>query len=194
MDDLNSTNACQLEDIAAYLDGELSGDTLQSFEDHLKSCGQCDTELRTQRQLLCTLDVAFGDSRSFDLPNNFTRMVTARAESDLSGMRNKRERRRALELCAMLALTSFALLGAATRAIVFEPARSFLRITRALLDLVWQAASEAASSAAVLIRVIGRAILSGQSGLGLFLVLAFLVSVSFLLFLIAKYHRAQIIE
>jgi anti-sigma factor RsiW len=194
MDDFNSTNACQLEDVAAYLDGELNGDALKDFEDHLKSCAQCDTELRTQRQLLCTLDVAFGDSRSFDLPNNFTRVVTARAESDLSGMRNKGERRRALELCALLALTSFALLGAATRAIVFDPVRSFLRITRALLDLVWQAASEAASSATVVMRVIGRAILPGQSGLGLFLVLVFLVSVSFLLFLIAKYHRAQIIE
>jgi anti-sigma factor RsiW len=194
MDEFNSTNACQLEDVAAYLDGELSGDTLQAFEDHLKSCVHCDSELRAQRQLLCTLDVAFSDSRSFDLPNNFTRVVTARAESDLRGMRDKRERRRALELCAVLALISFALLGAATRAIVFDPLRSFLRITRALLDLVWQATSEAASSAAVLIRVIGRAFLSGQSGLGLFLVLIFLVSVSFLLFLIAKYHRAQIIE
>ena len=57
----------------------------------------------------------FNGTRSFQLPHDFTRIVTARAESDLSGMRNKHERRRALKLCAGLALVSFALLGAAAR-------------------------------------------------------------------------------
>ncbi len=194
MDDLNRPNACELEDVAAYLDGELSGDAFDRFEAHLKSCVHCDDELRAQRQLLCTLDVAFSDSRTFDLPHNFTRIVTARAENDLSGMRNKQEGRRALQLCASLALVSFALLGAATRVIVWEPVQSFFRVTRALLDLIWQATSEAASTVIVFIRVIGRAILPAQSGLGVFLFLAFLVSVFFLLFLIAKYHRAQIVE
>ena|SRR5437588_8056347 len=187
-------NTCQHEEVAAYLDGELTGVALDEFEQHVRSCAGCAAELRIQRQLLCTLDVAFNDARSFHLPNNFARVVTAHAENDLTGMRNRRERQRALQLCAVLALVSFGLLGAATRAIVFDPLRSFFRVTRVLVDLVWQATSEAASSAAVLIRVIGRAILLAQTGSRFFFVLAFLLSICFLSLLIANYHRAQIIE
>src|SRR5437016_1391948 len=80
-------NGCEREDIAAYLDGELAGEELTSFETHLKSCVTCATDLRTQRQLLCTLDVAFSESRGFELPRDFTRVVAAHAESNLSGMR-----------------------------------------------------------------------------------------------------------
>jgi predicted anti-sigma-YlaC factor YlaD len=191
MNDQNE-NRCQLEEVAAYVDGELSGVGLDRFEEHLKSCADCTGELRAQRQLLCTLDVAFGSSRSFNLPNNFTRVVTARAESDLSGMRNKRERRRALQLCVGLAVVTFALLGAAARTVVFDPVWSFFRIARSVFHLAWQATSEVAVSATVVVRVVARAILFSQHGLGLLLV--FLLFISFLPFLLAKYRRAQTVE
>lgn len=194
MNEFSDQNRCQLEDVSAYLDGELSGKALDSFETHLKSCDECVVELRTQRQLLCTLDVAFSETRSFELPHDFTRVVAARAESDLSGMRNKGERRRALQLCAILALVSFALLGAASRALVFDPVRSFLRVAGGLIDLVWQTVYEVATGTAVVVRVVGRAVVFAPYGLGLFLALAFIISISLLPFLIAKYHRAQIIE
>lgn len=189
-----SENKCQLEDVAAYLDGELSDAGVNRFEDHLRSCVDCATELRAQRQLLCTLDTAFNGTRSFQLPHNFTRIVTARAESDLSGMRNKHERRRALKLCAVLALVSFALLGAAARTIVFDPVRTFFRIAGSLLELAWQATSEAVMSAGVLVRVIVGAVLLTQNGLALLMLVAFLFSISVLPFLLVKYHRAQTIE
>ena len=64
-------NGCEREDVAAYLDGELTAEELTSFETHLKSCAACAVELRRQRQLLCTLDVAFNESRAFDLPRDF---------------------------------------------------------------------------------------------------------------------------
>jgi len=189
---LNS--ACELEDVAAYVDGELGGAELARFEQHVKECAGCAQELRLQRQLLCTLDVAFNDKAGFDLPNNFARVVTARAENDLSGMRNRRERKRALQVCAVLALLTFGLLGAATRTVVLDPLRSFFRVTRVLFDLAWQAISQAASSALVLVRMIGRVLLLPQTGSRFFLVLAFLLSISFLSLLIVKYHRAQIVE
>jgi len=192
MNDL-SKDRCQLEDVAAYLDGELSGAGTYEFEEHLKTCADCATALRAQRQLLCTLEVAFG-ARSFNLPKNFTRVVTARAESDLSGMRNKRERRRAAKLCAALAIVSFALMGAAARTVVFDPVRSFFRGTGSLIQLLWQAVSEMAVSAAVVGKVIARAIIFAQNGVGLFLLVGLLISVSFLPLLVAKYHRAQTIE
>jgi len=185
---------CELEDVAAYLDGELDGPALVQFEEHVKQCRECATELRAQRQLLCTLDVAFNQSKGFDLPTNFSRVVTARAENDLAGMRNGHERKRAIQLCLLLALVSFGLLGAATRAIVFDPLRSSLRVVRVLSDLLWQVVSEAVSAASVLARVIGRAMLDTQPGSRLLLVFAFILSVSCLSFLIVRYRRAQIIE
>jgi anti-sigma factor RsiW len=189
-----SENKCQLEDVAAYLDGELNDAGVNRFEDHLNSCADCAAELRAQRQLLCTLDVAFNGTRAFQLPQDFTRIVTARAESDLSGMRNKHERRRALKLCAMLAVISFALLGAAARTVVFEPLRRFVRIAGSLLQLAWQAASEAVMGAAVVVRVIVRAVLPAPNSLALVILVAFLVSVSVLPVLLVKYRRAQTIE
>ena len=185
---------CELEDVAAYLDGELDGPALVQFEEHVKQCRECATELRAQRQLLCTLDVAFNQSKGFDLPSNFSRVVTARAENDLAGMRNGRERKRAIQLCMVLALVSFGLLGAAARAIVFDPLRSSLRVVRVLSDLLWQVVSDAVSAASVCARVIGRAMLDTQPGSRLLLVFAFILSVSCLSFLIVRYRRAQIIE
>ena len=187
-------NGCQLEDVAAYLDGELDGAALETFEAHLKSCPDCAAQLRVQRQLLCTLDFAFNESRPFELPRNFTRVVAAHAENDLSGMRKWSERRRALQLCAVLALISFALLGAASRTLVFDPVRSFFRVTGSLLNLVWQAIYDAGTGVAVIVRVVGRAVVLGQHGWWLFVALAFIISLSLLPLLIAKYHRAQIIE
>jgi hypothetical protein len=79
-------------------------------------------------------------------------------------------------------------------AIVLDPVRTFFKVTGSLLQLAWQATSEAFISTAVLIRVIVRAILPAQSGLALLMLAAFLLSVSVLPFLLVKYHRAQTIE
>src|SRR5713226_2431559 len=194
MDDFTHDYECRTEDAAAYLDGELDGAASESFEAHLKTCARCATELRMQRQLLCTLDFAFSEP-SFELPRNFSRVVAAHAESDLSGMRKKSERRRALQLCALLALLAFALLGAASRALVFQPAGSFLRIAGSLLDLVGRALYDAGSGAAVIVRVVGRALILAPHGLGLLLiVLPFVIALALLPRLIANYHRAQVIE
>jgi anti-sigma factor RsiW len=185
---------CQLEDVAAYVDGELTGAALEDFEAHLRSCGACADELRTQKQLLCTLDVAFNDSRSFELPREFSRVVTARAESDLSGVRRKRERRRALKLCAALALTSFALMGAAARGLVIDPLRSVFRVANILLDFAGRAALDLAETVTVFVRVFTRAIFSAPHGIGVMFLVALLFSILLLPFLIARYHRAQIVE
>ena len=160
-------NGCQLEDVAAYLDGELDSRALESFESHMKTCSPCATELRTQRTLLCTLDSAFADSRSFALPKDFTRVVAAHAQSDMRRMREKTERRGALRLCAVLALTAFALLGAASGALVFEPARAFARTIGNVLRLVWQTAHDAGTGVAVIVRAVGRALVLDSHGLGL---------------------------
>lgn len=194
MTESNHEMTCQLEDVAAYVDGELTGVALEDFEAHLRSCRACADELLTQRQLLCTLDVAFNDSRSFELPREFSRVVTARAESDLSGVRRKRERQRALKLCAALALASFALMGAAARGLVIDPLRSIFRVANILLDFAGRATLDLAETVTVFIRVFTRAIFSAPHGIGVMFLIAFLFSILLLPFLIARYHRAQIIE
>jgi len=191
---LTNNNGCPREDVAAYLDGEMNGNALENFEEHLKVCTDCAAELRTQRQLLCTLDVAFNGSRAFELPHDFTRVVAAHAESDLSGMRKKSERQRALKLCAVLALVSFALLGAAARALILDPIRSFVRVAESLLDLVGRTVYDAGTGVAVIVRVVSRSIVFAPHGLGLLLLLTFVIALSLLPLLIVRYHRAQIIE
>jgi anti-sigma factor RsiW len=194
MNDAISENTCLAEDIAAYLDGELSVAAQEHFERHLASCADCSGELRRQRQLLCTLDAAFTQSSRFDLPQDFTRVVAAHAESDLSGVHNKSERRRAFQLCAMLALAAFALLGAASSPVVFQPARRFFHIIALVFDLIWQTLYDAAVGVGIILRMIGRAVLMSPYGLGMLLTITFLIAISLLPRLIANYHRKQIIE
>src|SRR4051812_17827188 len=96
---------CQSEDVAAYLDGELNAGAAALFEQHLKICAPCTTELQQQRRLLCTLDFALGAKTGDELPlpGNFLQVVTAHAQSDLSSLRSERaEHGRALRLCLLL--------------------------------------------------------------------------------------------
>jgi anti-sigma factor RsiW len=194
MEVTNDRNICPREEIAAYLDGELSRSALDDFEAHVAQCATCDDELRTQRQLLCTLDAAFSSSARMALPENFTRVVAAHAENDLRGLRQKSERHRALQLAAVLAIAAFALLGAASSALVFQPARARMQIVARLLDLFWQVIAQTAEGAAIIIRMIGRATIDRPHAIVVFLALIFIVAISLLPRLIAKYHRTQIIE
>ena len=193
MNGLTTNHQC-IEDVAAYLDGELDDAALEVFEGHVKTCAGCAQELRTQRQLLCTLNRAFEESGAFELPQDFARLVATHAESDVTGLRGRGERRRAFKVCAVLALLSFALLGAASRATVFQPARSSLRVGESLFDLAWKTIYDAGTGASVIVRLVVRAIALSPYGLGLFLILAFIIAISLLPRLIASYHRAQIIE
>jgi hypothetical protein len=86
------------------------------------------------------------------------------------------------------------LLGAAARTLVFDPARSFIRVAGSLLGLLWQTVYDAGTGIAVIIRVVGRAAVLGPHSLWMFVALALIISLFLLPFLIAKYHRAQIIE
>jgi hypothetical protein len=187
-------NICPHEEIAAYLDGELSGLALEHFEAHVTVCSECAGELRSQRQLLCTLDAAFSNSARIKLPDNFTRVVATHAEHNLRGLREKPERRRALLLCALLAVTAFALLGAASGALVLQPARNSFRIAARMFEVLSHAALEAAEGFAIVGRMIGQAAVASPYGFGAVIAFVFIGSIFLLPRLIASYHRTQIIE
>src|SRR6267142_439926 len=109
MERMNTQRECQIEQIAAYLDGELDDALGSRFEAHIRECSTCGAELIEQRRLLCALDSVLSRGSELPLPTNFARIVAARAESDMSGVRERCEHGRALRLCLILAAASFAL-------------------------------------------------------------------------------------
>ena len=194
MEVLTANANCPHEDLAAYLDGELSGVALEHFETHLASCSECADELRSQRQLLCTLEAAFSNSSRVRLPDNFTRIVATHAENNLRGLRDKSETWRVLQLCAALALGAFALLGATSGALVFQPARNSFQVVGRIIELFWHSVAGVGEGLAILGRMIGRAAVASPHGFGTAIALVFIVAISLLPRLIANYHRTQIIE
>ena len=185
---------CQTDQIASYLDDELDDAALITFEAHLKECFHCKAELAEQRGLLGTLNSAFGHGSDLKLPGDFARIITAHAESDMSGVRGHREHQRALRWCAILSAASLALLGVTTRAYVVGVVRAVGRPVSVVLDLTWTTIYDAVTGLTVISRVISKGIVPDSHVVGLlgFLLLAF--AVLLLSRLIASYHRARLIE
>ena len=87
---------CPRADIAAYIDGELTPREELALELHLAACPDCTGELNLQKQMLRALDCGLKDRTEIELPKNFAKTVATRAESNVSGLRSKEERFRAL--------------------------------------------------------------------------------------------------
>lgn len=118
---------CPRTEIAAYVDGELAPHQELALEQHLTICETCRTELNEQKKLLRALDFLLEEKPSeIEIPKNFAKVVAARAESNVSGLRNREERGRAIFLCASLGLVVLIGLGAeagkvfASSSVIFE--------------------------------------------------------------------------
>src|SRR5438445_209450 len=96
---------CQGKQLAAYLDGELDDETGAQLESHLKECPLCKAELTEQRRLLCALDSALSRNSAVALPKDFVRVVAAHAESDMRGIREPREHRRAFLFADLVSIS-----------------------------------------------------------------------------------------
>lgn len=186
---------CQSEDVAAYLDGELSAEAAARFEQHLKNCAPCAMELQQQRRLLCTLDFALGGATGDDLPlpGNFSQIVTVHAQSDLSSLRSERaEHGRALRLCLLLAAGSFALLGGSVISEkVFKPLGLLLRHAGTILAFGWRALYDFGAGLAVIARAIGGHTIFESYRLAPLVLLLLVISVVLLPRLISSYHRTH---
>lgn len=188
--------ACLREEVAAYLDGELDERASRAFEQHLQACRLCATELREQRRLLCTLDMALGphDEGQIALPENFSQVVAAHAQSDLGGLRQERsERRRALRLCLLLAASSFLLLGGALLSEgVLKPLGLLVRHAGTVLGFIGRALYGFGTGLAVIARAFGRHTIFESQGFGVFVLLLLGVSAVLLPRLISSYHRTRL--
>lgn len=186
--------SCKTNRIAAYIDGELDHHETQLFEDHVENCASCRTELRAHRLFVCELDAALTQSASdMPVPAGFSRMIAARASSDMSGVRTFAEHRKALSICVILALAGFALVGATARNAIFSLAETFVTSALGLAGFISTALYDTVAGLAVIFRVLSRKIIIETGSLGpmlVFLAVAILV----LTRLISKYHRTGATE
>ncbi|HEY6118888.1 MAG TPA: zf-HC2 domain-containing protein [Pyrinomonadaceae bacterium] len=184
---------CQQELIIAYIEGELDSSSQIAFEQHLESCDSCRGELTDQRLLLCELNAALSQSPTFQTPTNFAQIVTARAETDMRGVRTFAEHKRALRLILILGIAAFSLLGLSAGEVIFGRVRLLTLEVYGLTVFLSGAIYDAGASLIVISKVLSRKLLieSGSSGLSiLFLVLA----VFLLARLITTYHRTHAVE
>jgi predicted anti-sigma-YlaC factor YlaD len=192
----NSDNCIRKsEEIAAYLDGELDVLARVEVEQHLKECSSCSRGLREQQRLLCALDFALKDDPQLRLPSNFSQIVAAQAQSDMSGLRHRSERRRALLVCALLAVASLCLLGgAALSETVLRPVVAAGRHLLSLFDLIWQALHGAGRGIAIILRALSRHFIFDSHPLSLVALLLFASALALLPRLIISYHRQQAVR
>ena len=184
---------CERNLIAAYVDGELDTDLTLLFEDHLEGCAECRAELRAHRLFVCELDAAMLESAEIPVPANFSRMVAARAASDMRGVRTSAEHRKALTICAVLALFGFALLGAAARTTVFLVAERFVGTVFSVIGFVGTAIYDTGAGFAVVFRVVSKKAVIDSGSLGPLVVLL-AIAILILSRLISKYHRTSATE
>ena len=193
MSAIKDTLNCQSDHIAAYLDGELDDVVRTALEEHFKQCSTCHAELAEQQLLLRTLDSTFGGSSSLPLPNDFARVVAARAESDMSGVRDRREHRLALRLCAGLALVAFALLGVASSGVVLGFGRRLTGHVASAFDIGWTTIYDAVTGLTIISRMLGKWFLPGSLLAGSIAFILLGIALLLLSRLIANYHRTRLI-
>jgi len=97
---------CELPagDIAGYIDGELTSAREMELAAHFAVCSACAEELNLQKHLLRGLEVGLKDNADLELPEDFTKVVVANAESTVAGLRRPRERFNMLFICGGLGL------------------------------------------------------------------------------------------
>ncbi|MGH9970156.1 MAG: anti-sigma factor family protein [Pyrinomonadaceae bacterium] len=185
-----SSDRCQPEHIAAYLDGELDASARAFLERHVQQCAACNAELNAQRLFVCELDSTLALNPDLHLPRNFAEIVAARAESDMRGVRDGSEHRRALRFCLILAITSFALIGAAAGKALLFSGWAIADNTFELFALLWTTMHDAAVGLTVISRVIGGVLIPESPFAGL-VALLFALAVVLLSLLVSSYHRHQ---
>lgn len=114
MKDISTTGVCPRDDIAAYLDGELSADAAAALEVHAAECSICRRSLSEQRQLLAALGATLGRDADLDLPKDFTKRIVVNAESTVAGLRRPGEVFTASLICAALFFVAIFALGGDT--------------------------------------------------------------------------------
>jgi hypothetical protein len=192
----NGSHLFQVEEIAAYLDGDLDASACTLFEQHLLECRLCNSELNAQRLFMRELDASLTLTPDLPVPSNFAQIVAARAASDMSGLRDGIEHKLAFRFCLILALAAFTLLGlAATKAIFFSGLAVANQIF-GILGLLWTTLYDLAVGLTVISRVISGGLIpeSPFAGLAALLLALGIVLLSLMISSYHKHHEMRLSE
>jgi len=176
---------CSQSDIAAYLDGELDAATEMRLETHLTACENCFNSLKEQKMVLCALNAVLDNRAQIELPVNFAKKVTVRAESGLSGLRKREERWMAVTLCVLLfgLIAAVSLTGETSG--LGEFFSSGFRVVYSVGGVVGAFLYNIGLGAVIIIRALTRYLISESNlslfGLLLVVILSLILSSSFLL-------------
>ena len=180
---------CVTEKVAAFIDGELETHERAAFESHVARCDSCRSELLAQKQFMCELDSALAGPFDLEVPDNFARVVSVRAESDMRGVRTAPEHKRAFYYCVLLALSAFALLGVtASQALLGSVEAGAVKVM-GIGELLFKAAYDAALSLTVVVRVLSGGLFSDTSLSKMSALIVVACAIGLLSFLISRYHR-----
>src|SRR5688500_3176622 len=184
---------CERDLCVSYVDGELDADLTFLFEQHLEGCAGCRAELQAHRLFVCELDAAMSDSVDISVPAGFSKMVAARATSDMRGVRTRPEHRKALGICLGLALGGFALIGATARDAIFAIGKQVFATATGVGGFLSSVVYDAGATVAVVFGVVSRKLIV-ESGSLVPLVVLMVLAVLILTRLISNYHRAGATE
>ena len=191
-----STNKpiCETERIAAFIDGDLDPSEHAALEEHINNCSSCTSELHAQRLFMCELDSALAGRGELAVPANFARVVAVHAASDMRGVRDRKEHRRALKFCIILGLAAFALLGATTSKAVILNAQTLANKTVGIFGFFGKAIYNAASGFTVISRVLSGGLIADSRLAGLTALIVIVLAIGLLTLLISRYHRTRLSE
>ncbi len=111
MNQISVTEVCPRDDIAAYVDGELSEPRRARLEQHVSECETCSRSLMEQRQFLAALSASLDSNSAVPIPKDFTKKVVASAESSVRGIRQPGELYTAIFISAALLIFALVTLG-----------------------------------------------------------------------------------
>ena len=186
---MSALDTCKRERIAAFLDGELGAVERRALETHLLECETCSRELRQQQQFMRELDAALTSTAELEVPADFAQVIAVRAESDMSGVRNVSEHKRALLFSVALGFAAFVFLGASASENLLLRLQSIFQKTWGVLELIGKTAYDAATGFAVIMRVLGGGLNADSR---LITLVFFILVLGLLSLLIARYHRMRV--
>jgi anti-sigma factor RsiW len=190
----NTDHICEPENIAAYIEGDLDAAAYAAFEEHIKACDRCVLELREQRRFMCELDSAFSAPFELAVPTNFAQVVAVHAESDMRGVRNTAEHKRALQLCVLLGLAAFILLGAAASKAEIAGIASVVNKAAGIFGMIARSIYEAISGIASMARLLSSSLIASSPITSLAGILVIAAAIGLLSVLIVRYHRTRLVD
>lgn len=182
-------NECPRDGLAAYIDGELSPREEIELERHLADCAACAFELNEQKRLLFALDFALEDEKDFELPADFTKIVVASAESEVSGLRCPQERFKAVFVIAALFLLFLLGLGGETKNVAgtfLKFGEQFLAVGNFAVHLIY----DAAVAASIILRSLCSQFVYNSAVSTIFFALLFVTALFILSRLINRFTQA----